>query len=190
MYGRSESGIHGRLKSRLGSSFVEPGVDRRASEDGASLVEFALVVPLFVFLLFAFIDFGLSFGGIVAMRSEVNSAARVAAVDQVDPNCAKALEPMLCTVADRIQGLTGVNPSSVQVAIGFVSASGAPQTGDDVIVCAQAQLLSTTGLTGPFLNGRTFYAASELRLEQSPNYGSGSEYVSTGDAGSLTCTVP
>lgn len=163
------------------------GSGRRTSkEDGASLVEFALVVPLFVFLLFAFIDFGLSFGGIVALRSEVNAGARLASVDQTDPTCASQPNPMLCTVQNRIQGLTGVAPGSVQVAIAFVLPPGATeaQAGDTVIVCAEATLQSTTGLTAPLLDGRTFYAASELRLEQSPSYSSG------GTPSTFGCSAP
>ena len=151
------------------------GPHQGAREDGASLVEFALVVPLFVFLLFAFIDFGLSFGGVVTLRTEVNAGARLASLDAIDPACDQASNPMLCTVQDRIVGLTGVDPSSLEVAISFPDPSGAsPEVGDQVIVCAEVTMHSTTGLTGAILNNKTVYASSELTLEQAPTYSAGS----------------
>jgi Flp pilus assembly protein TadG len=149
----------------------------RRGEDGASMVEFAIVLPVFALLLFAMIDFGLAFQSLIGMRNGVNAGAREASVSQTDPSCASPVaptssNPMICTVQDRIGNLLGVTPNSVQVAISFPA--GNSNVGSPVKVCAQAKLKSTTGVTAPFLTGRVISTVSEIRLEQHPSYSSGS----------------
>ena len=155
---------------------------RRRGEDGASLVEFAIVVPIFALLLFAMIDFGLAFQSFLGLRNGVNAGARVASVNQVDSSCtanaADANNLMICTVQNRIGSLLGVQAGSVQVAINFPN--GTSNVGDPVKVCAQATLKSTTGITAPFLSGKSIYTASQIRLEQSPTY-------SSGTTGTISC---
>jgi Flp pilus assembly pilin Flp len=52
----------------------------RRAEDGASLVEFSLVVLLFLFLLFAIIDFGRLANALVGANKATQIAARIATV--------------------------------------------------------------------------------------------------------------
>jgi Flp pilus assembly protein TadG len=150
---------------------------QRLEDDGASLVEFALVVPLFVFLLLAFIDFGLSFGGVVLLRSEVNAAARLVSVDAVSASCTTNAEPLLCTAEAEIHGLTGVAPGSLEVAVDYSSPT--VSAGTNVTVCAQVDLQSTTGITGPILNGRAVASSSELLAEQNPAPGTAQDETTT-----------
>lgn len=137
---------------------------KHRGDDGASLVEFALVFPLFLLLLCAMVDFGLVFAGDTQLREAVNSGARLAAVaGPTDASCASATNPMACTILDRIGNPPGIVPGSVKLAISFPNAS-------DVLVCAQATLQSATGFTSPVLNGHTVRVTSELVTEQTPNY--------------------
>lgn len=137
-------------------------------ERGASLVEFALVLPIFALLLFGLIDFGLVFGGFVTLRNDVGAAARNAAVDFIASSCTSATNPMLCTVQSNIGSLPGIVPGSIKVAISFPT--GTASVGQPVLICAQATIHSTTGITSPFLNGRSIHASTEMRLEQTPSY--------------------
>jgi Flp pilus assembly protein TadG len=141
---------------------------RRRGEEGASLVEFAIVVPVFALLLFAMIDFGLVFQSYIGLRNGVNAGARDASVSQIDSSCQSATNPMVCTVQNRIGSLLGVQPSSLQVAICFPG--GNSSVGGAVRVTAQATMRSTTGLTSPFLTGRSMSSTSQIRLEQAPTY--------------------
>ena len=128
------------------------------------------MLPIFALLLFAVIDFGLAFGGMISLRSDVNAGARLASVSQTDPSCSTAANPMICTIDDRIGSLPGVQSGSLQVGVALPDGLTA---GDNVVVCAQATLQSTSGITSTFLNGRTVHVSSELRLEQDAGYSAG-----------------
>lgn len=156
------------------------------NESGATIVEFALIIPIFALLLFATIDFGLVFGGYITLRNGADSAARLAAVSQVDPSCTPATSPMnnpmLCTIADHVgQEFSGTESGSVQVNYAFVS-NGVAAAGELIKVCAAVKLKSTTGFTGPLINGKTMSASSTVRLEQTPKWANVSNF------GSLPCS--
>ena len=42
--------------------------------------------------------------------------------------------------------------------------------GDPVLICAQIPAKSTSGMTAPFLNGRTISAQAEMRIEVPPGF--------------------
>ncbi|HLG67570.1 MAG TPA: TadE family protein [Acidimicrobiales bacterium] len=145
--------------------------ERRADgEDGASLVEFALVLPVFALLLFATIDFGLVFAGFVTLRGGAESGARLASVDQYaytgpctgGPDA--VTRQMVCQVVSRIGSTIGIVTNSLSVGISLPQ--GTMQIGNNVEICAKATLHSTTGLTAPFLNGKTISTSSTVRIEQ------------------------
>jgi Flp pilus assembly pilin Flp len=56
----------------------------RRREDGAAAVEFALLLPLLVLLLFGFIQFGLAFNARIQATNAAREAARLAAVGIAD----------------------------------------------------------------------------------------------------------
>jgi Flp pilus assembly protein TadG len=148
------------------------------------MVEFALVVPLLILVLCGTIDFGLIFGGYQTMESGVASATRAISVNQYQyggsatctggPSAPTA--NAVCSVAATLGSLTGINTSTLSVGICFVapgatpSCSGASATGtsvsDDVEVCAQAVMESTTGLTSVFVSGSTVSTSSRLLVEE------------------------
>ena len=147
---------------------------RRRDERGASLVEFALILPLFALMLFGMIDFGLVFGGFISLQNRVNAAGRVISVDAIPAACTGAgvANPVLCAAQQVIgSSFLGVVPGSVKVAVVFPTGSdgNVAGVGDPVIVCAQATVQSSTGITSAILNGRTIHASSELLLEQAPS---------------------
>jgi Flp pilus assembly protein TadG len=158
----------------------------RRDESGASLVEFALVLPVFALLLFGLIDFGLIFGSYITMRNGVESGARSATVNNYTPpttpnvcmgsGVSTATAEMVCTVMESIQNLQAITNSSIKVGIEFppLTSGTTPITvgsTQDVEICAQGQMKSVTGLTGFALNGKHMSASSTVRLETNPGFG-------------------
>jgi Flp pilus assembly protein TadG len=147
-------------------------------------VEFAIVVPLLVLLLCGTIDFGLIFGGFQTMESGIDSAARTLSLNSYQyggsASCSggptTATADAVCNVVATLGPLTGMNTSTLKVGICFVapgstpSCSGSSAVGtsvsDDVEVCAQAAMQSTTGLTSIFVSGSTVSTSSRVILEE------------------------
>jgi len=148
------------------------------------MVEFAIVVPLLILLLCGIIDFGLIFGGDMSMQSGVASSARAISLDNYQysgsASCSggptAATADAVCNVVATLGPLIGLNTSTLRVGICFVTPGSTPSCGgtsatgtsvsDDVEVCAQAALESTTGLTSIFVSGSTASTSSRQLMEQ------------------------
>lgn len=149
------------------------------------MVEFAIVVPLLILLLCGIIDFGLMFSGDMSMQSGVASAARAISLDNYTYSgnaCSQGgvantpTADAVCNIVATLGPLVGVNTNTLSVGICFntpgstLSCGGTPATGtsvaDDVVVCTQAPLESTTGLTSIFVSGTTVYTSSRQLMEQ------------------------
>lgn len=140
---------------------------RRRDERGASIVEFALILPLFSLLLFGLIDFGMVFGGYITLENQVNAAARAVAIGDMPLSCQSPTDanPELCSAVAHIgTSPLGMVPGSIEVAIKYPS--GGETQGQPVVVCAEGALKSSSGITSPFLNGRHVYVSSQVMLEQ------------------------
>jgi len=156
-------------------------VFRSREEKGATLVEFALLCPVFCLLLFGMIDFGLAFGDFLQTRSGAREGARLGAVNNVSFTGAgcriggAAVTPstdtqrLVCLTKQRI----GVNQDRVRVGIAFPNST--TNVGDPVRVCADVLLQSNTGFTQPFLSGRRSATLTEIRLETNPTFSAFSE---------------
>jgi Flp pilus assembly protein TadG len=178
----------GVLSPRRAPKGRRPASNSRGDERGASLVEFALVLPLLALFLFAIVDFGMVFGGFTSMRSGVQSAARMASVNEYSnfSGTCGATDPtsqMVCTTVSAMGSLLSVESGTVKVGICFLQSgvscssetstldgnqciSGvSPTTYCQVMICAAGTVHSTTGITSPFLNGRTISSTSTVRLE-------------------------
>jgi hypothetical protein len=169
---------------------------------GVALVEFVLVLPLTVLILFALIDFGLIFNGYSTMRNGVQAGARLASVNNYsyagsslcNGGSTDPTSQMVCTVTSSIGSLYGVVPGSLHVGIALTSVMNAGQSGQNVTVCASGTLNSTTGLLGKLLLGQTMKATSKVLVVQAPNYtsyGSGSGPVTYGSVavGGMACST-
>ena len=79
-------------------------VFRGSTERGAVLVEMAIVVPIFIFLVFGMLEFGLAFKDKLTMEHAVNQASRRATVlgtdDTADIEILNAFEEGLVGAAD------------------------------------------------------------------------------------------
>jgi Flp pilus assembly protein TadG len=128
---------------------------RRRSEDGAAAVEFALVLPVLILILFGIIDYGLYFGDALDTRSGVASATRQAVVDNFTP-CATSgtFAPnsdsgyLACMVEARTDPLAGKTYVKVILPLDATN-SASTETGwyegQSVVVC---EATAATGVTG------------------------------------------
>lgn len=135
-----------------------------AREQGAALVEFALVLPIFALMLFAMVQFGLLFTGWAELRDAVQTGARLAAVGGTGgygaacPEVAAFPPPptalgqqdgtasLVCELQSKLMsGLVGTNTRSAPAEVGLLV--GRP--GPTVRVCARLEGQSFTGFFPP-----------------------------------------
>ena len=128
---------------------------RRRDEAGQSLVEFAMVVPLLLLIVFAIVDFGRILQGHVSLTNAVREGARAGAVGASSG-----------TVQARVTGTaSGLSPT--------VSVTIPSKAGDSVVVDATAtvQLITPLGAfmslvgNGTMSNSFTLTAKADMRLE-------------------------
>jgi hypothetical protein len=174
------------------------------SEHGAVLVEFVLVFPVFLLLVFGGIDVALLVNGAGTFRSGTEEAASfIADGDTSSPSdpCVITLEGQgvdsdtagaVCEVSDNIGSPTGLDMSTLQLAIVCLNStgqvvldsSGQPtcaysqnptpaNTPSSFVVCARAKAHSDTGLLSPLLDGMWVDASGAAPIsavEYGPNF--------------------
>jgi len=89
-------------------------------EDGQSLVEFALVVPIFLLVLFAIVDFGMAFHAWITVTNSAREGARYGAVRATSPQIVQR-------VRDTAESLDQAN-----LTVSVTNAEGQP--GESVVV--------------------------------------------------------
>jgi hypothetical protein len=168
------------------------GVRRRGGhagdERGSVLVEFALVIPIFAFMLFGMIQFGLAFTGWASLRNSVQSAARMAAIGDAGTFVGQLANPCpALAAAETYSGLSPASDQSADMYCEIVAQIGTPvgtsvggttypevdlqiQPGQGtqpgiVTVCAQVQAQPLTGL----LPQMTLSSSSQFLVESAPN---------------------
>ena len=157
------------MRSLLPSRFAG-----RNPEEGAALVEFALVLPVLLVLLLGMLDFGKAFNYWIDQTHLANEGARWAAVNK-NPG-GGSLQQYVRSQANTPElrdGGTASVAGPIQICITFPN--GTSQVGDPVRVTA-----STTYNWLPFLGSRlgiaqtTMTASATMRLEAAPSaYGAG-----------------
>jgi hypothetical protein len=170
-------------------------VDRvRRAEDrerGASAVEFALVLPVLLLILFGIVDYGLYFTNQLAVNQGVQEATRQAVVGDLNStpsDCGMAWSPpepsvatkkLGCLVLERTKPIVGTMSVMIKV-----PASGWAK-GRSLTVCA---VVKTAGLSGfvPLPGGGLGSAETKMTIEQLPDTSpplptSGSEPSPDGD---------
>ena len=156
------------------SRFTAHSNRRPRSERGVALVEFALVLPLLLLLLFAMLDFGKAYNYWIDETHLANEGARWAVVNK-NPG-GGTLQNYIQQQADTPElrnGSTSSVPSPLQVCISFPN--GTANVGDPVHVS-----VSATYNWLPFIGSRigvaqtTISGSATMRLEARPTaYGAG-----------------
>ncbi len=124
-------------------------ITRRTSkgEDGQSLLEFALVLPIFLLVLFAIIDFGMAFHAWIAVTSSAREGGRLGAVH---PSLSGAGSPcdgygsLASCIEERVRDTAGSIGDEVTVQI--TNADGDP--GESVVVDVSYTYTLITPLAG------------------------------------------
>jgi Flp pilus assembly protein TadG len=141
-------------------------------EDGASLVEFALVLPVLVLLLFGMLDFGKAFNYWIDETHLANEGARWAVVNR-NPGGGSLQQYLVdqATTDELRNGGTASIASPAEVCISFPN--GTSNVGDPVLVTVSATYnwLPVIGLDTA---QTTITGSSHMRLEAVPtNYAAG-----------------
>jgi Flp pilus assembly protein TadG len=141
---------------------------RRRHEGGQGLIEFALVIPIFLLVLVALFDLGRAVFAYNTLTNAAREGARMAIVNQYKPS--------IIARAKQQTQIVELNDPSVQVGFYQVNADGTPNTttpcalvavGCLAIVSFEATYQPITPIVANlvFKNGVTFTARSVLSVE-------------------------
>lgn len=99
-------------------------VGRQSDDHGAAAVEFALIVPLLLLVVFGIINFGVLFSQQLTLNNGVREGARRAVVG--DPAAPRSCDQIIASVRNQLSGLA-LEPSQVQIKVtqdGWTDANG------------------------------------------------------------------
>ena len=202
----------GRLRSHVARS-LSSAVSTRGKEGGAALVEFALVLPLIVTLLLGAVDMGFYLNDTSKLRSAVREAGRRASargygntvcpatLDQYEE--ATYTSPSRAAETSKVVCLTklfayeaGLDARVATRVFSFdsngVVLPGRDQlwnSGNALVVCAQIQSRSRTGLLGPLLDNQIIESRVVMRISDSMVDGPGEAAEAPLNGDWSRCTV-
>ncbi len=155
---------HGHLSNR---------VARTRSRRGQAFVEFALVAPVFFFLLFALFDFGRLFFVRMNIEQAVFEAGRYASTgnhmnNPNNPGQTMSRVASITAVAEQAAIGLGATITSIQISSlnGGSGSAGGP--GDTVTVSLTASLPMMTPFIGQFFPGGAFVFTSTSSFKNEP----------------------
>ena len=132
------------------------------------MVEFALVMPVLMLLLFGIIDFGSVYSNMVSIRQGVREGARqgviarwgsACSLNAMDITPSSDIQKLMCTVKNRI----GITPtSSVYVKVLFDSSYAAD---NGLVVCAMTPTKSLSGYLTNVFAGDYIKTKVEMNIE-------------------------
>jgi hypothetical protein len=146
----------------LRRSIPNPARRRCRPERGAALVEFALVIPVFLMLVMGTIDFGATFNDYNSVRQGVREGARQVVVADWDlEGCTTGTSSQraACLTSKRI----GLDPARTRVRIEL---GGDYAPGQQLTVCAMYRAGSLTGFFGGILDRKALTSRITMRVEQ------------------------
>jgi Flp pilus assembly protein TadG len=167
-------------------------VDRRFhGDDGAAMVEFALVAPLVLLIVFGIIEFGFAFSSQLELRSASREGGRLASVDNgcaASTTCGtRQAQTDALIAATRLKASGLAAGSSIKASVSCSNASGLCQdaaVGDNVTMCLNLTLRSQTSLFSAMLDNKVIASKATFRLELLPTFKEGTD---TGGPGAATC---
>jgi Flp pilus assembly protein TadG len=166
-----------RLGRRRSVARAPAGDPRR--ESGAAAVEFALVLPVLLLILFGIIDYGLYFGNALDTRAGVASATRQGVVNNFDTTCAAPgafvadsdsghLACMVEARTDPLAGKTYVKVILPTDATNPTSTDTGWYAGESVVVCEATVAIGVTGYV-PLPKNGVIRVRLVSEIEQHPN---------------------
>ncbi len=149
-------------------------------EGGAAAVEFALILPVLLVLIFGIIDYGLFFFDSIGLRQGSREAARQAVVLRVDTGaCGSTVsyDNIACTARANSNNVLGQGTPRVKVKMSIQmsapNTSAAWLQGNQFVVCTQVSEKAATGLV-PFPGNGIMTSKTVMSIEKDSSVPSGS----------------
>ena len=133
---------------------------RKNGEKGQALVEFALLFPIFLLLLFAIIDFGMGFYSWITVTNAAREGARLGVVMATSQQ-----------IEDRVYQTADLPNESTQMTVTVTNAQGSPGTSEVVVVDYDYDLITPLAGIVSFVSGNTLgptlnlSSTADMRLE-------------------------
>lgn len=145
---------------------------RGAGDEGAALVEFAIIAPLLFLLIFGIMEFGWAFLQNMDVRHGAREGARLAAVNSAPANSLPTqAENLAREVCLRMDQYNNDEPNiSIAVNRDVVAPTTASNIGDEITVTVRKPLSQLTGFLGFALNGINLSSTVQTRVEQTGTY--------------------
>lgn len=133
---------------------------RKNGEKGQALAEFALLIPIFLILLFAIVDFGMGFYSWITVTNAAREGARLGSVQATEVE-----------IVDRVYQTSDLPDEATQMTVTVTNAQGQP--GESVVVEVDYDYDLITPLAGlvQFVSGDAIgptlglSSTAEMRLE-------------------------
>ena len=140
---------------------------RKRGDKGANLVEFAILAPFLILLLFGIIEFAWVFATNLDVKHGAREGARITAVNTPDTGNVD--------LAAEICSRMNIVGSDTATTITWAS-DGTPAVGEGVIVTVSTPLSTLTGIMDwAFGSVPTLDSTVEIRIEQSPDWSDGTQ---------------
>lgn len=140
--------------------------DQRARGDrGAAIVEFGIVAPLLLVLLFGVVEFGLMFGNKLDISQGAKEGARLASVNFQETSGTTGAAQTTEIVSATCQRMQVAANTSVTI-----DTSAGTAVGDLVIFTVESPYQPVTGAFDPWLSSRTLTSVVNVRLEQAATF--------------------
>jgi hypothetical protein len=149
---------------------------RNRGDRGAALVELAIILPIFVVLVFGILEFGITYNNYIALRQGTREAARQAAVGNFGSTTSCSLtglsggpstdvQKLMCLTKSQA-GLSYAN-TRVKVLTGNsdFSTDGTFSKGDSIIVCTMFPVDAAAKIVSPLLGGAILKTKTSMRIE-------------------------
>ncbi len=129
------------------------------------MVEFGIVAPMLLILLFGVVEFGLLFGRKLDVSNGAREGARLASVNFQSTSGSTGATQASEIVADACNRMEVASDTSVTIDI-----SGGTAVGDIITLTIESTAQPVTGVFDPWLSNRVLSSEIEVRLEQAATF--------------------
>jgi len=160
------------MKRPMGASRARRTRARGHGDNGAALVEFALIMPFLFLLIFAIIEFGWGWSQSLEVRHGSREGARLAGVNyRTDPSQAGSdqTEAIVTAICQRMD-----LPNTATVTLTLAGGTTERAQGDLASVEVAAELDQLTGFLGFALDGISLDQTVDFRLDRDVSWNAGS----------------
>lgn len=155
---------------------------RRHRDRGAAIVEFAIVVPLLLALLFGVIDYGLWFNDSIGVRQDAATTVRTAVVlgkyNNTVCDSKTGMDKVACGLKQSMSDSTGAGVGRTYARVFTTGDIWA--RGSELVVCGMVEAKSFTGFV-PLPGGGLIRSRASMSIENINPYPSSTQYMDDTD---------